>query len=428
MCLSLGTASSAQTPALSAAEFHTFDPAKAEIGRLLFYDPILSGNRNISCGTCHHHELGTGDGLALGIGEGGEGLGPHRTAGVGDARIRKRVPRNAPPLWNLGAKEIKVLFHDGRLSVADTYENGFNTPAEERLPDGLPNILAAQAVFPMVAEFEMAGHSEENEVGGARNDRVDFAWPILAKRVRTIPAYGEMFVAAFDTVNAPEDVTIVEIATALSDFINGEWRSFDSAYDRHLVGEAALTGAQSRGMELFFGPAGCADCHNGPLLTDHQFYALALPHFGPGRTRLFDPVVRDVGRMGETDRLEDAYRFRTPALRNVTLTAPYGHNGAYRSLEGIIRHHLQPQAALAAWTPAEVILPEAPWLQAIDFVSLSDSRERARLAQKVDITPRDLTDAQISDLVAFLGALEGGESTKGRLGRPKAVPSGLPVD
>ncbi|MEM9269176.1 MAG: methylamine utilization protein MauG, partial [Pseudomonadota bacterium] len=128
------------------------------------------------------------------------------------------------------------------------------------------------------------------------------------------------------------------------------------------------------------------------------------------------------------DRLEDAYRFRTPALRNVTLTAPYGHNGAYRSLEGIIRHHLQPQAALAAWTPAEVILPEAPWLHTIDFVSLSDSRERARLAQKVDITPRDLTDAQISDLVAFLGALEGGESTKGRLGRPKAVPSELPVD
>ncbi|MEO1550715.1 MAG: cytochrome c peroxidase [Pseudomonadota bacterium] len=428
LCLSLAGASSAQTPRLSGGDFHPFDPAKAEIGRLLFYDPILSGNRNISCGTCHHHDLGTGDGLPLGVGEGGRGLGPKRNAGTGAERIRKRVPRNAPPLWNLGAREIRALFHDGRLSVADTYENGFNSPAEERLPGGLPNILAAQAVLPLVAEFEMAGHSEENEVGGARNDRVDFAWPILAKRVRTIPAYGEMFVAAFEGIDTPSEVTIVEVATVLSDFINAEWRSFDSAYDRHLAGEDSLDAAQTRGMDLFFGAAGCADCHNGALLTDHQFHALALPHFGPGRTRPFDPIVRDVGRMAETDRIEDAYRFRTPALRNVTLTAPYGHNGAYATLRGIIRHHLDPQGALAAWGPGEVTLPDAPWIEAIDFVSLQDKRERARLAAKIDITPRTLSDAQVSDLVAFLGALEGADSTQGRLGRPDAVPSGLPVD
>jgi cytochrome c peroxidase len=65
------------------ADFHDFDPKLAEIGRLLFYDPVLSGNRNISCGTCHHHELASGDGLALGVGEGGSGIGPKRTTGQG---------------------------------------------------------------------------------------------------------------------------------------------------------------------------------------------------------------------------------------------------------------------------------------------------------------------------------------------------------
>jgi cytochrome c peroxidase len=121
---------------LAEADFHDFDPKLAEIGRLLFYDPVLSGNRNISCGTCHHHELASGDGLALGVGEGGAGIGPKRTTGQGADLIEKRVPRNAPALFNLGARDISVLFHDGRLSVDDIFGNGFNSPAEEYLPQG----------------------------------------------------------------------------------------------------------------------------------------------------------------------------------------------------------------------------------------------------------------------------------------------------
>ncbi len=97
-------------------------------------------------------------------------------------------------------------------------------------------------------------------------------------------------------------------------------------------------------MELFFGAAKCSSCHSGKLLTDQKFHALALPAFGPGRTRRFDPMVRDVGRMGESDDIKDAYRFRTPMLRNVALTAPYGHNGAYPTLTAMVRHHLNPQA------------------------------------------------------------------------------------
>lgn len=412
---------------LTDADFHDFDPKLAEIGRLLFYDPILSGNRNISCGTCHHHDLASGDGLALGVGEGGTGIGAKRTTGQGADLIEKRVPRNAPALFNLGARDISVLFHDGRLSVDDIFGNGFNSPAEEYLPLGLKGILAAQALFPLTSETEMAGNPEENKIAGAAYDRIDYVWPLLVERVRGIPAYLDLFRGADASIATAGDLGIVHIANALGDFMNSEWRSTDSAFDRSLAGDGSAMSPPARaGMELFFGKAGCVSCHSGPLLSDQGFHALALPHFGPGRTRRFDPYVRDVGRMAESDRLEDAYRFRTPMLRNVALTGPWGHNGAYATLEGIVRHHLDPIASLEAWTPDMVLLPADARFERVDFIALDDSRERARLKARVDIAPVMLSDAEVSQLVSFLNALTG--SAKGRLGRPPAVPSGLPVD
>ena len=412
---------------LTEADFHEFDPRLAEIGRLLFYDPILSGNRNISCGTCHHHDLASGDGLALGVGEGGSGIGEKRTTGQGADLIEKRVPRNAPALFNLGARDIRVLFHDGRLSIGEIYGNGFNSPAEEYLPKGLKGILAAQALFPLTSETEMAGNPEENKIAGAAYDRIDYVWPLLVERVRAIPAYLDMFRRVDPSIDTAGDLSIVHIANALGDFINSEWRSTDSAFDRYLAGNASAMTEQARaGMELFYGNAQCASCHSGPLMSDQEFHALALPHFGPGRTRRFDPYVRDVGRMAESDRLEDAYRFRTPMLRNVALTGPWGHNGAYATLEGIVRHHLDPVASLEAWKPDMVRLPADARFERVDFIALDDSRERARLKARVDIAPVSLSDPEIADLIAFLNALTG--EGRGRLGRPDSVPSGLPVD
>ncbi len=417
-------------PPLTADDFHAFDPAKARLGQLLFYDKILSGNQNISCGTCHHPRFGSSDGLSLGIGEGGDGLGPKRIS-LEDPknRIHKRIPRNSPALWNLAHKDLRNMFHDGRLEISDIYGNGFNSPAEEYLPQGLETILAAQAMFPVTAEHEMAGNPGENEIAGAVKDSIDLGWPILAKRVRTIPEYGEMFVAAFDHVKSPEDVTIVDIANAIAAFVGTEFQSIDTPFDRYLAGDtAALDAGQRRGMDLFFGDAGCASCHNGPLLTDQEFHALCVPQFGPGRTRPFDPIPRDVGRMGESDRLEDAYRFRTPALRNVALTAPYGHNGAIPTLEGIVRHHLNPRQSLASWSPDMADLPKVAWLQATDFIIMEDAAEMARQVAALDIEPRQLTDAEVADVVAFLHALTGATAQDLPLGVPETVPSGLPVD
>lgn len=425
LCL-IGAGASADP--LGPDDFPEFDPAQAAIGQLLFYDKILSGNRNISCGTCHHHALAGTDGLSLGIGEGGVGLGPERTAGEGTDRIIKRIPRNAPALWNLGAHEVDVLFHDGRLSESDLFGNGFNSPAEEWLPQGLNHILSAQALLPLTAQFEMAGSPGENEIIQAVRDRIDLGWPMLADRVSANPEYARLFAEAFDHVERPGDITIVEIGNALGAFIGSEWQSFDSPYDLWLAGEADLPADAERGRALFFGSAGCVACHSGPLFTDHEFRALGLPAFGPGRTRQWEAIARDVGRMAESNALEDAYRFRTPSLRNVALTAPYGHNGAYPSLRDMLAHHSDPAGARESWTPEMAALPEAPWLAAIDFVVQQDAAEMARQAAALDITPLGLTESEIDDLVAFLHALTGTTAEDRPLGVPDSVPSGLPVD
>ena len=155
---------------------------------------------------------------------------------------------------------------------------------------------------------------------------------------------------------------------------------------------------------------------------------MGVPPFGPGRTRIWDPMVRDVGRMGESNRLEDAYAFRTPMLRNVALTAPYGHNGAYPTLEGMVRHHLDPKRAFDQWTPDLATLPDVPWLAQIDFAVWQDSREMARQRAVLTRAPIEMNDAEVSAILAFLNALTGASAQTDRIGIPAEVLSGLPVD
>jgi cytochrome c peroxidase len=414
---------------LTAADFPEQNDAQVKLGQLLFYDKILSGNKNISCGTCHHHTHFGGDGLSLGIGEGGTGVGVDRLPGEGAARIKRRISRNAPALWNLGATQIEILFHDGRLSRSDDYGVEFNSPAEERLPTGLSGLLAAQAMFPVTARFEMAGDPEENSVARASFDRVDHVWPILTKRIQGVSEYGTLFSEAFEHVNKASDISFVDVANALAAFQSTEWQSYDSPFDAYLAGDVnALNETQLKGMTLFYGDAGCSACHSGNLLTDQSFHALGLPTFGPGRTRMFDPIPRDTGRLGETDLVEDSYRFRTPSLRNVELTAPYGHNGAYLSLAKMIEHHLDPVASRADWKRSYASLPDVPWLNHTDMVITADVREMARYGARLDVITQTLGSVGLLELVEFMGALTGGSARDGRLGVPDRVPSGLEVD
>jgi cytochrome c peroxidase len=134
-----------------------------------------------------------------------------------------------------------------------------------------------------------------------------------------------------------------------------------------------------------------------------------------------------MGRINESDNAEDAYRFRTPSLRNVTLTAPYGHNGAYKNLRGIIKHHLNPKQALKNWQSNNLQLPKFQQAGTTDFVIQQDQQELNRLYQSIDITNQNLSEKQIDYLVAFLSSLTDQSSLPGRLGIPETVPSGLTV-
>jgi cytochrome c peroxidase len=414
----------AEMPDLGPApEFTSADLARAELGQLLFYDPILSGNRNISCATCHHPRFGTSDGLSLGMGEGGIGLGPDRKVDPANAP-EQRIPRNAPALWNLGAKEFTVFFHDGRLEDDPDQPNGIRTPLGEDMAQGFDDALAAQAMFPVLSGDEMAGHYSENEI--SQSVRLGFlsqpggAWDKLAARVAEIPGYRQRFDAV---VGADTPITFPLIGNLIADFIRHEWRADNSPFDQAMRGEADLPEDAAVGMALFYGEAGCASCHSGWLQTDHGFHAIALPQFGPGKAARFEAHARDEGRLRVTGNPEDAYAFRTPSLRNVTLTAPYGHNGAFTDLREMIIHHLNPQATLPSYDISAATLPEMGPID--DRRALDDANETQRIAAANDMPAVALEAAEIDALMAFLKALE---DPAERLGTPAAVPSGLPID
>lgn len=396
---------------------------EVRLGQLLFYDPILSGNRGVSCASCHHPRFGTADGLALGLGDGATGLGLERKIDVENAP-EHRVPRNAPALFNLGAAQFSSLFYDGRLEADASRPSGLRTPLSEDMVGGFRSPLAAQAMFPVLSADEMAGHYSENDISQAvRLGRItgdDGAWQIIANRVANEPEYRAMF---DPIIGVETQIKFADIANMIASFISFEWRADNSAFDQYLRAGTPLPKAAKRGMDLFYGAAGCADCHSGQFQTDHDFHAIAMPQIGPGKAAPFEDHARDTGRMRVTGNPDDAYRFRTPSLRNVTLTAPYGHAGNYSDLEGVVRHHFDPVAGLYAWTADNTTLPKLAGAQ--DFRVLEDQAELANIAAANELLPADIDDQGVADILAFLVALtDRPEEHPDRLGVPMALPAG----
>lgn len=429
ICAATAATAGELPPPVSDAAFPEVSSAEAELGRALFYDPILSGNRNISCATCHHPRFATADGLPLGIGEGGIGLGPERHVDP-ENPPEERIPRNAPALFNLGAAEFTRMFHDGRVEVDATRPSGMRTPMEDEMLIGFSGVLSAQTMFPVLSQDEMAGHYSENDVSQAvRMGRITGeggAWDLLSDRVAAIDAYGAMFRAAYPDIAARRDIAFTDISNAIASFIAVEWRSDDSPFDAHLRGKAPLEGAAARGMELFYGPAGCADCHSGPFQTDHGFHAMGVPQFGPGKAARFERHQKDIGRMRVTGDPADAYRFRTPSLRNVAKTGPYGHSGAFPTLAGFLRYHIDPRAGEAAYEPL-VDLPDGIG-HGDAFAPLANAEERAAIRAAVELAPIPLSDTELAEIEAFLASLTDPVALRERMGVPESVPSGLPLD
>jgi cytochrome c peroxidase len=412
-------------------DFHPTDPKKVALGKLLAFDKLLSGNRNISCLTCHHPMAATGDGLALPVGEGGAGLGVTRDTGTGLDAVHERVPRNAPHLFAIGAKELEFLFHDGRVSVDPNHPAGFQTPAGPSLPPGLDNVVAAQAMFPVTSGTEMAGQAGENTqadaAATAQNGDFSAVWSHIADKIREVPQYVELFVDAFPEVTHAADIGYVHVANAIAAFEIDAWRCTNSPFDAFLRRDRnAITRHQLRGLHLFYGKAGCSNCHDGKFLTDNDFHAIAMPQIGPGKGDGPDGLD-DFGRGRETGKPEDRYRFRTPTLRMVAATAPYGHAGAYATLEAVVRHHLDPVGSLHGYDPTQARLPSRPDLDALDFVVMSDPERVAAIAAANELDPVHLRDQEVADLVAFLHALTDPGCLDLRRDVPPALPSGLPV-
>jgi cytochrome c peroxidase len=426
ICPSFAIANGIPSP-VTDDDYRPIDLAEAELGQLLFYDPILSGNEEVACATCHHPRLGTADGLSLGIGDGGIGLGPDRVVDM-DNLPEQRIPRNSPALFNLGAHEFTVLFHDGRIAVDPNRPGGLRTPLDSDMVTGFVSLLSAQTMFPVLSPDEMAGHYGENDVSKAVRQGIltgsGGAWDVIARRVAGIDAYVDQFDTVYPAIQSADDIQFTDISNAIAAFIEHEWRSDSAPFDAALRGDTPLTGAAALGMELFYGESGCVACHSGAFQTDHGFHAMAAPQVGPGKAARFESHAKDEGRFRVTGDPADLYKFRTPSLRNVAVTAPYGHAGSHATLEGFIRDHLDPLAALSAYDAGQLVLPD---LDVSDFRVLEDPAEMAAIAAAVTQPAVAMDDSQIAALVAFLGSLTDPAAAAGRLGVPTSVPSGLDV-
>ena len=380
---------------------------QVELGRLLFFDPVLSGNRNISCATCHHPTLGLGDALALSVGEGGVGLGPERTTGdeIGTP-IVERVPRNAPPIFALGHQDATFLFHDGRVTRDELGE--FVSPAGEDLPPGLENLVAVQAMFPVTSPTEMAGQAGENAIADAASaGDLPAVWALIAERIQSIPEYRVLMHQVFGI--AGDEISYVHVANAIAAFEIDVWRSLNTNYDRFMRGDrSALSIAAFRGKGIFFRQGGCASCHSGPLFSDMQFHAIGVPQVGPGKGH-GSSGHEDIGRADISGDDADLYAFRTPPLRNVAFTGPYMHDGAFATLEAAVAHHMNQIGSLQTYVcglegaGGQLIVPSRPDLNRIDCLSHNDPAARSAIAAEIaNTSERKLSRRQFADLIAFL--------------------------
>jgi len=413
--------------AIAEAQITSLDPgprpetAKVVLGRALMFDKELSGNRDISCATCHHPLLHTGDDRSLPVGTGGTGLGPDRIIGVG----RNFVPRNAPEVFNRGSAEWKVMFWDVRAQ--EDVAGGFLSPAGPLLPDGLDNVLAVQAMFPVTSVDEMRGMPGDVDVFGQPNelaliDGSDFPaiWDALIDRILAFPEYEEMFHSVYPEVQT-EDLGFEHAANAIAAFEIDAWTYVDSPWDRYLAGDRnAMSESAKAGALLFFSDAGCVDCHSGNLLTDQKPHNIGVPQIGPGKGQ---DAPLDYGCERVTGLEAERFTFRTPPLRNVALTGPWMHDGAYASLEAAVRHHLDPSTSLRSYDANQL----APELRGMFH---GEEETIGAVLSNLDplvATPRYLSDAEVHQIMEFLAALTDPAAVDLSDQVPESVPSGLPV-
>ncbi len=425
----------------------------ADLGRLIFFDNIQGLHDDNSCAGCHAPTSGFGDTQSIAIGVDNNGF-------VGPSRAGPRNQRRAPSVIN--SAFFPKLMWNGRFSSVsgDPFDNsqGFRFPLPEgnaKFPPNDPEIrhlLAAQGFIPQTELVEMSGFAGTRgtitplfdafddghgalvpppDSNGFRNDPIRKR--VLA-RFNASPNYRTRFGALFPSVRQGGEITFPRIGQALAEF--QIFLTFSNApIDRFARGERnAMTSKEKRGALLFFGKAGCVQCHavagqSNEMFSDFKMHAIGVPQiapfFGTGLGNvLFDGAGQneDFGLEQVTGNTGDRYRFRTSPLRNVALQPAFFHNGAFTRLEDAIRHHLDVYRSARYYNPSasgidpdltQRIGPVEPVLAHIDPL----------LAK-----PIRLTEREFKDLVAFVrdGLLD--PRAKPRrlcILVPEAVPSGM---
>ncbi len=403
----------------------------AQLGKDLFFTTGLGGDMEVACVTCHHPNLGGGDDLSLSIGVGAVDptvMGPGR---VHAESGHPNVPRNAPTVFNMGLWD-RVLFWDGRIENLEptasdnglggsirTPESAFNVAA----PGAGGNLTAAQAHFPVTSAAEMR---TAEFLAGADNAT------LRARLAARLGDYGDgagempvntwlaRFQAAFDepTGSAEELIIYSNIAAALAEYERSMVFT-DNPFNRWVGGDmSAMTAEQKRGAMLFYtsvadGGAGCSNCHSGDFFTDEGMHNIAAIQIGEGKG---NGNVDDFGRERETGDSADRYKFRTPTLLNVSVTGPYGHAGAFDTLEQVVAHYSDPVESIDNWFARGGVCGVEQFSTMADCSTLyPDTLANTQLALQelqldrnsgeIEFLNADLTATEQAELVSFLEAL-----------------------
>ncbi|GMU23971.1 MAG: methylamine utilization protein [Phycisphaerae bacterium] len=271
--------------------------AKIELGKLLYFDTRLAGDSSKSCASCHDPKTGWTN--------------------------RNQLSDGYP-----GTKHWR--------SVPSVLNSAFT---RNHFWDGRAGTLEEQAPGPIQAPIEM-------------NQSPDH----LVEKLAQIPVYQKKFKEIFDS-----EVTFENVAKAIAAF-ERTVVSRNVPFDEYLRGDkSALDAEQVAGLKLFAGKAGCVQCHHGPLLTDDGFHVTGVPEIEPLQkesdriaTRHFfakgqgykhpelgHRIDTDYGRELITKKPEDRGKFKTPTLREVAVTPPYMHNGAFVTLEEVVEFYNQ---------------------------------------------------------------------------------------
>ncbi len=289
-----------------------FTPAEIDLGRLLFFDPVLSVDGTVSCASCHHPDRGFADGRGRSVGISGEPL-----------------KRSAPSLWNVAFQQS--FFWDARAAS-----------------------LEEQMLGPLYDEHEM-GNNPEN----------------LLRALNGLPAYRALFAQAWpeDFSGADAQIRLDQVYTALAAF-QASLVSLNSRYDQYAHGyEDALTAPEKEGMNIFRSfVARCAECHTPPMFTNRQIAVIGVPE--P------EGLPFDVGAEKPLGDRSQRGGFKIPGLRNIALTAPYMHSGSFATLREAVafytggRGHAVPEGESLKihWHIWEPNLSDAELDRLVDFL------------------------------------------------------------